>query len=122
MNDVIVKNEYRLDSDQLAVLQQYANGLDGFDICQALELTPAELKSLELDIQARLDAKTTPHMVSRAWQLGILASRFMCAALLIVTSLSELGDDMLRLRTAGRTTQNPTTIARVMQAGRNKEV
>ena len=111
MTDVIVKHDYHLDDEQLAVLAGYANGLDEFDICQSLELSPAELKTLELDIRAQLDAHTTPHMVSRAWQLGVLASRALCLALVLVTSFHALDPNMTRVRTPIRNTRNPTTIA-----------
>ncbi len=120
MTDVIVKHDYHLDDEQLAVLAGYANGLDDFDICQSLELSPAELKTLELDIRAQLDAHTTPHMISRAWQLGVLASRALCLVLALITSFHALDPNMTRVRTPMRNTRNPTTIARVRQAGRNK--
>ncbi|TNY96433.1 hypothetical protein [Vibrio parahaemolyticus] len=122
MTDIIVKPDFQLDEEQLAVLASYANGLDDFDICQALELSQAELKTIELDIRARLDANTTPHMISRAWQLGVLASRALCLVLVLVTSFHALDPNMNRVRTPMRNTRNPTTIARVRQAGRNKEV
>ncbi|HDY8168890.1 TPA: hypothetical protein RQK98_004219 [Vibrio vulnificus] len=122
MTDIIVKPDFQLDEEQLAVLASYANGLDDFDICQALELSPAELKTIELDIRARLNANTTPHMISRAWQLGVLASRALCLVLVLVTSFHALDPNMNRVRTPMRNTRNPTTIARVRQAGRNKEL
>ncbi|EKH9212940.1 hypothetical protein PAQ92_004730 [Vibrio parahaemolyticus] len=122
MTDIIVKPDFQLDEEQLAVLASYANGLDYFDICQALELSPAELKTIELDIRARLDANTTPHMISRAWQLGVLTSRALCLVLVLVTSFHALDPNMNRVRTPMRNTRNPTTIARVRQAGRNKEL
>ncbi|EMY6467014.1 hypothetical protein ABCL20_004490 [Vibrio alginolyticus] len=122
MSDVIVNTEFGLDEEQLAVLEGYANGLDEFDIRQVLELTPAELKTIELDVRARLNANTTPHMISRAWQLGVLASRALCLVLVMVTSFHALDPDMTRVRTPMRNTRNPTTIARVRQAGRNKEL
>ena len=121
MSDVIANSNY-LDEEQLAVLASYANGLDNFDICQALDISPAELKTVELDIQGKLNAATTPHMISRAWQLGILASRALCLVLVLVTSLHTLDPSMSRVRTPMRNTRNPTTIARVRQAGRNKEL
>lgn len=122
MSDVIVNHKFGLDEEQLAVLEGYANGLDEFDIRQVLELTPAELKTIELDVRARLNANTTPHMISRAWQLGVLASRALCLVLVMVTSFHALDPDMTRVRTPMRNTRNPTTIARVRQAGRNKEI
>lgn len=122
MSDVIVNPKFGLDEEQLAVLEGYANGLDEFDIRQVLELTPAELKTIELDVRARLNANTTPHMISRAWQLGVLASRALCLVLVMVTSFHALDPDMTRVRTPMRNTRNPTTIARVRQAGRNKEL
>lgn len=122
MNDIIVSPAFHLDEEQLAVLASYAEGLDEFDICQALELSPAELKTIELDVRARLDAHTTPHMISRAWQLGILACRALCLALVLITSIHALDPSMTRVRTPIRNTRNPTTIARVRQAGRNKEI
>ncbi|EIU6870703.1 hypothetical protein L5169_004840 [Vibrio parahaemolyticus] len=122
MSDVIVNPKFGLDEEQLAVLEGYANGLDEFDIRQVLELTPAELKTIELDVRARLNANTTPHMISRAWQLGVLASRALCLVLVMVTSFHALDPDMTRVRTPMRNTRNPTTISRVRQAGRNKEI
>ncbi len=122
MNDIIVSPAFHLDEEQLAVLASYAEGLDEFDICQALELSPAELKTIELDVRAQLDAHTTPHMISRAWQLGILACRALCLVLVLITSVHALDPSMTRVRTPIRNTRNPTTIARVRQAGRNKEI
>ena len=121
MSEIRVRPHLRLDEEQLAILSGYANGLDEFDLCEQLDVSPAELKTIELDTRARLDANTTPHMISRAWQLGIL-NHVICFVLLFVTSIQALDPSMVRVKTPSRNTRNPDTIVRVRQAGRNKEL
>ncbi|WP_412497264.1 hypothetical protein [Vibrio fluvialis] len=121
MEPVLMMPTRLLDAAQQEVLHRYANGQDDFDIRQAMGISQAELTTIDKDIQARLSAQTKLHMISRAWQLGILASRSVCLLLVLVTSFHALDPNMIRIRTPVRNTRTPTTIVRVARSGRNRE-
>ncbi|PSW53047.1 hypothetical protein [Photobacterium leiognathi] len=120
--DVMITNSqtHPLNRDEQAVLLGYASGLDAFDLCQHLGLSAAELNSLERDIRAKLAANTTPHMVSRAWQLGVLATRSLCMVLVLISSMQVLTTDNSRVRNRINTrTSSSSVMAQVRLAGRN---
>lgn len=108
-----------LTLDESALLLAYANGHSAAHIARQLECSQAELRTIELDARAKLGAKTGPHLLSRAWQLGIL--RNSLCVLLAVLSLTP-SDNVLRLART-RSTRTPQTITRVQTgcAGRNLE-
>ena len=84
MNDQIgIRPNILLDDDQMEMIEGYATGKTASQIGRDLEMTPADIMSLELDTRARLGAKSTPHMMRRAWQMGILFNRFLCLVLCI---------------------------------------
>lgn len=58
--------------DYVAILLGYSQGADSFDMARQLDVSGAELVSLEQDIKARLQAKTKLHMIARAYELGII--------------------------------------------------
>uniref|UniRef100_A0AB39C9U8 HTH luxR-type domain-containing protein n=1 Tax=Aliivibrio phage vB_Alvi_H905 TaxID=3234039 RepID=A0AB39C9U8_9VIRU len=99
-----------LTSDELVILKGHAEGKRNKEICNELNLTPPELSLAEQDIRYKLNAKTTPHMISRAFQLGLL--RVMCLVLCFC-SVMDLDDQTVRSRT--RTQQS-----RTVRAGRRE--
>lgn len=108
-----------LDSAQEQLLIDYASGLDANAIANHLGYSPVELRMLELDTRAALGAKTTPHMISRAWQLGILSSKCLCIVLACLSA--QLSDDAIRLNRHSRI-KTPSSIARINtgNTGRNQ--
>ncbi|WP_136487849.1 hypothetical protein [Vibrio sp. H11] len=121
MQIIQAKNTPLLDAEQLEVLTRYANGQDEFDVKHSLGISQAELATIDKDIQARLSAHTKMHMISRAWQLGILTTRALCLMLVLVTSFHALDPNMARTRTPVRNSRPPTSLARAGRSGRNKE-
>lgn len=110
-----------LDSAQEQMLIDYANGLDANAIADHLGYSTVELRMLELDTRAAMGAKTTPHMISRAWQLGILSTKCLCLVLACLSA--QLSDDALRLNRNTRI-KSQTSIARINtgNTGRNQNV
>lgn len=108
-----------LTQDERDLLLAYANGHSANAIAKQLECSQAELRTIELDARAKLGAKNGPHLLSRAWQLGIL--RNSLSVLLIILSLTP-SDDVLR-NARKRTNRTPQTFTRVLNGnvGRNLE-
>lgn len=102
-----------LNFDERHVLQAHANGKRPREICDELHLTPPELSLIEQDIRFKLKAKTNPHMISRAFQLGLL--RMMCL-ILCFSIVTDLGDNAVRVRVRTRTQQS-----RSVRSGRRDE-
>ncbi|PMP51622.1 hypothetical protein [Vibrio splendidus] len=100
-----------LTTDERTVLDAHANGKRPREICDELHLTPPELSLIEQDIRFKLDAKTTPHMISRAFQLGLL--RVMCLVLCFGIA-TDIDDQAVRCRVRTRTQQS-----RTVRTGRN---
>ncbi len=76
-------NPNELPPEQQQLLLCYVNGLNNKQIVERLNLSRAELATLDLDLKARLAAKTTPHAISRAWEIGLF-SRVLCLALVLL--------------------------------------
>lgn len=120
-NVILDSNKCKLNPDEAAVLTGLANGNDVFDLCQQLGMSGAEMNTIERDIRAKLNANTTPHMISRAWQLGVLITRVLCLALVMITSVNTIDPDMSRVRNSNNNNRNNSNVmARVRLAGRNK--
>lgn len=119
-NVILDSNKCKLNSDEAAILTGLANGKDVFDLCQQLGMSAAEMNTIERDIRAKLNANTTPHMISRAWQLGVLITRVLCLALVMITSVNTIDPDMSRVRNSNNNNRNSNVMARVRLAGRNK--
>lgn len=104
-NGILTAPGMGLNSDELAILEGHANGKRPKEICNELDLTPPELSLAEQDIRYKLDAKTTPHMISRGFQLGLL--RVLCLVLCFC-SVMDLDDQAVRTRVRTRTQQSRT--------------
>ena len=119
-NVILDSNKCKLNSDEAAILTGLANGKDVFDLCQQLGMSAAEMNTIERDIRAKLNANTTPHMISRAWQLGVLITRALCLALVMITSVNTIDPELSRVRNSNNNNRNSNVMARVRLAGRNK--
>ncbi|WP_025740903.1 helix-turn-helix transcriptional regulator [Salinivibrio socompensis] len=105
-----------LDELQLDVLNRLASGQTRTRIANELSLSEADVKSIELDIRARLDAKTAEHMVSRAWQFGLF-TRALCLVLALVCTLQMFTPTPARLPSRTR-----TNIVRVLRLKKRDSV
>lgn len=116
--DISINDCDFLDIEQQQILLDYASGKDASAIGHGLCITPQELRMLELDTRAALNAKTTPHMISRAWQLGILSTKCLCLVLACLSA--QPTDTAIRTSRQGRS-RAPTSIARIKTGaiGRN---
>ncbi|NAX32016.1 hypothetical protein CAG63_18385 [Vibrio sp. V37_P2S8PM304] len=94
-----------LNFDELAVLKGHAEGKRPSQLGKELDLTPPDLKLIEQDIRFKLQAKTPTHMITRAFEMGIL--RVMCLVLCF-SVVSDLDDQALRTRTRTRTEYSRT--------------
>lgn len=111
MNNITLTPGMGLNTDELAVLHQHAAGQSVTHICRELDLTAPELKLIEQDIRHKLNAKSPMHMITRAFQCGIL--RVLCL-ILCFNVIMDLNDDAVRSRTR---TRNETS--RTMRGNRN---
>lgn len=100
-----------LTLDEMAILHGHAAGKSPAVIGKELDLTPPEIKLIEQDIRFKLQANSPMHMISRAFQLGIL--RVICLLLCFCT-VTDLDDQAVRTRTA----RTKTTSSRTVRGGR----
>ena len=105
-NDILIAPGMGLNPDELAILKSHANGKRPKEICAEFNLTPPELSLAEQDIRSKLEAKTTPHMISRAFQFGLL--RVMCLVLCFC-NVMDLDDQTMRTRTRTQQTRTVRT-------------
>ena len=103
-----------LNLDELAVLKGHAEGIRPSQIGKELDLTPPELKLIEQDIRLKLRANSPMHMITRAFEVGIL--RVMCL-ILCFSIVSDLNAQGVRTRTRTRTR---TEYSRTARSGRNE--
>lgn len=97
-DDVIGQAGQNLNSLELAVLVGMANGNPPSAIAEAAQLTPVDVRGLELSARAKLGARTQPHMIARGFTLGVLLPRALCV-LLAFLSVAESDLSALRVRT-----------------------
>lgn len=125
----------QLSSLDEQLLLAHASGLSNNQIAKHLGTDLSTVNQLNRDLQRRLSAKSLPHAIAQAFIQGILTVkdkvnviegetivRSMCLCLAILSGMHSLNEDMMRTRSPVRNHRSPTTIARVRQAGRNKEI
>lgn len=99
--DVIGISSQQLTASELRVLVGLADGETPTQISHAVHVPTASLRHIEASIQAKLGAKTKPHMISRGFTLGVLIPRALCLILAIFSSLEV--DEAIRTRRPSRT-------------------
>ncbi|MCE2597171.1 hypothetical protein K6Y31_20565 [Motilimonas cestriensis] len=105
-------------AEQKRVLNDTAHGQSTAKIAQNINATQADVRSIQLDIQARLDAKNTAHMIHRAWQVGLLGTKALCLLLAALTLQPQ--DNAIRTARTART-RTPSSLVRLKSGavGRN---
>lgn len=114
-NEIIATPGCGLTESELAILLLHGEGETSCYIQQASGLDQASLHMAEKGIRAKLGAKTQTHMISRAFQLGVLASRTLCLLLAIAADY----DHGLKNRSPIKSGRPGTVIVRIKTAGRN---
>ncbi|UTZ44675.1 hypothetical protein [Vibrio campbellii] len=112
MNSLELVPGMGLTFDELSVLKGHAEGKRSSQLGKELDLTPPEMKLIEQDIRLKLRANSPMHMITRAFEMGIL--RVMCLVLCF-SIVTDLGDQAMRLRTRSR-----TEYSRTVRSGRNE--
>lgn len=116
-DDVIGQPGQNLSDLELGVLVAMANGNALNAIQSATQTDSATLRMVELQVRAKLGAKTPAHMVARGFVLGVLLPRALCA--LLATSCIVANDhNSNRNRTPNRS-RVPTSITRMTRATSN---
>ena len=115
-NEIIATPGCGLTESELAILLLHGEGETSCYIQQASGLDQASLHMAEKGIRAKLDAKTQTHMISRAFQLGVLASRTLCLLLAIAAADYDSG---IKNRSPIKSGRPGTVIVRIKTAGRN---
>lgn len=116
-DDVIGTPGQNLSDLELDVLVAMANGNPINAIQSATQTDSASLRLIEMQVRAKLGAKTPAHMVARGFILGVLLPRALCA--LLATSCAVANDhNSNRNRTPTRS-RAPTSLTRVTRTTSN---
>lgn len=102
---------------ELRALVGLADGQAPSALAAALSITPAALRGLEASLKGKLGAKTHPHLISRGFMLGVLASRALVLLLAISCTLGN-GSDLMRPRPHQRSRASSHTSSLTLRAGR----
>ncbi|MCG6268285.1 helix-turn-helix transcriptional regulator [Vibrio furnissii] len=133
--DALSLTPSHLDTTDEQLLLAHAQGLTPRQIAEQLGTDRSTLSMLEKDLQRKLNARTMANAVALAFVAGILKvkhsmrvidgevlGKSLCV-LLLAANVMSIGDTtMMRTRSPMRNSRNPTTVMRVMRAGRNKEL
>ncbi len=113
----ILINSNLLNQDEQALLMGYAHGQSAERIASNIDCSRADLRTIELNARAKLGAKNSGHLMSRAWELGIFKNT-LC--LLLAVLAINPSDSAIRINRT-RSNRTPNTITRLAtgQAGRN---
>ncbi|HFC9430991.1 TPA: LuxR C-terminal-related transcriptional regulator [Vibrio cholerae] len=133
MNEIIC-NESHLDTTDQQLLLAHASGMSSRDIAKQLGTDTHTVQLLERELQKKLQARSMAHAIAQAFIGGILTLRkathliegeiiLKTLCLVIVTGcLMDAHGEANRTRSPMRNNRNPTTVMRVMRAGRNLEL
>lgn len=119
VDDVIGQQGQTLSALELDVLVAMANGNSMNAIQAATGTDSATMRMIELQVRAKLGAKTPGHMIARGFILGVLLPRALCA--LIATSCALANDhysNRNRLPIRGRMQESLTRLMR--SSGNNR--
>lgn len=133
--DALTLNPSHLDTTDEQLLLAHAHGLTQRQIAQQLGTDLTSVSILERELKHKLNAKTMANAVALAFIGGILhvkqsmrvidgevISKSLCL-LLLAANVMSIGDTtMMRTRSPMRNPRTPTTVMRVLRAGRNKEL
>lgn len=106
--DVIGRPGQALSNTELRVLVGLADGETPNTIGSLLGVDTTGFRLLERTIKAKLGAKTHPHMIARAFTLGVLIPRALCL-LLSVLCATEHVDDANRNQTRRNSRTTPSS-------------
>lgn len=106
--EVIGRPGQALNNAELRVLVGLADGETPNTIGALLGVNSEGFRLLERNIKAKLGAKTHPHMMSRAFILGVLIPRALCL-LLSVLCATEQTDDGNRNQTRRNSRSAPSS-------------
>ncbi len=134
-SDALTITPSHLDTTDEQILMAHANGLSQRHIAAQLGTDLTTVGHLERELQRKLNAGTMANAIALAFVAGILhvkhAARVIdgevlgksLCVLLLAANVMSIGDaTMMRTRSPMRNSRNPTTVMRVMRAGRNKEL
>lgn len=106
--DVIGRPGQALSHAELRVLVGLADGETPNTIGALLGVDSSSFRLIERNIKAKLGAKTHPHMIARAFTLGVLMPRALCL-LLSVLCATEHTDDGNRNQTRRNSRSAPAS-------------
>ena len=102
--EVIGRPGQALNAAELRVLVGLADGETPNTIGALLGVNSEGFRLLERNIKAKLGAKTHPHMMSRAFTLGVLIPRALCLLLSVLCATEHVDDgNRNQTRRGGRT-------------------
>lgn len=102
--DVIGRPGQALNDTELRVLIGLADGETPNTIGALIGLDSNSFRLIERNIKAKLGAKTHPHMIARAFTLGVLIPRALCLLLSVLCATEHLDDsNRNQTRRGGRT-------------------
>ncbi|EKO3392560.1 helix-turn-helix domain-containing protein [Vibrio fluvialis] len=133
--DVLTLTPSHLDATDEQLLLAHAIGLSQRQIAVQLGTDLTTVGHLERELQRKLNAGTMANAIALAFVAGILhvkhaarvidgevLSKSLCVLLLAINVTALSDNTMMRTRTPLRNPRTPTTVMRVMRAGRNKEL
>lgn len=115
-NEVVASAGNGLTERELGILLLHGEGETQARIMALSGLDQAGLHMTEKSIRAKLGARTATHMISRAFQLGILASRALCLVLALAATDYQ---DSMRNRSPIKSGRPGSVMVRIKTAGRN---
>lgn len=107
-DDVLGQPGQNLTQLELGVLVAMANGNSQRDIQEATQTDSSTLRTVELQVRAKLGAKTPAHMVARGFTLGVLIPRAFCL-LLGALCATDHADDSNRNQTRRNSRSAPAS-------------
>lgn len=106
--DVIGRPGQALNDAELRVLVGLADGETPSTIGTSLGVDGISFRLLERNIKAKLGAKTHPHMIARAFTLGVLIPRALCVFLSLLCA-AEHADEGNRNQTRRNSRSSPAS-------------
>ncbi|MNH76139.1 hypothetical protein D3C73_284020 [compost metagenome] len=114
--NIIATPGHGLNDRELGLMLLHAEGATTDEIERMTGMRAIDRAEAEASIRRKIGARTQPHMIARAFSLGILATRAMC---LLLAVLSADYHDILKQRSPARGGRPGTVIVRIKTGGRN---
>ncbi|ELB2793209.1 hypothetical protein QMX34_003843 [Aeromonas hydrophila] len=105
-----------LAAKELGFLLLHCEGALSQDIERITGMATAEQSRVERSIMTKLEARTRSHMISRAFSLGIIASRVLC---FVLACLSADYHDSMKNRSPIKGGRPTTVIVRIKTSARD---